>query len=202
MAAAISRAWTTTSSRSRGSARSSSSRAKRNGARTTCASVSASRPTSRERTTSTSSRNTAGPGSTTSAGLRALLFVDQLDNAWFPRRGFRIVAKAYAADEAVGSDRTYQRLDGQLSAVRTWDAHTVNFAISGGTDLHSDMPGYESFTLGGPLRLSGYRIDQFSGSRFAFGRLMYYNRAIPLPDLLGSGLFLGGSLEAGRIQSS
>jgi NTE family protein len=136
----------------------------------------------------------------TTAGLRALLFVDQFDNAWFPRSGFRLVAKAYAADEAVGSDRTYQRLDGLLTAVKTWGAHTVNFAINGGTDLHSDMPAYESFTLGGPLRLSGYRIDQFSGKSFAFSRLMYYNRAIPLPDLLGSGLFLGGSLEAGRMQ--
>ena len=136
----------------------------------------------------------------TTAGARAVLFVDQLDNAWFPRRGFRLVGQAYAADEAVGSDRTYQRLDAQLIAVKTLGPHTVNFAISGGTDLHSDMPGYESFTLGGPLRLSGYRIDQFSGSRFAFSRLMYYNRAIPLPDLLGSGLFLGGSLEAGQMQ--
>jgi NTE family protein len=136
----------------------------------------------------------------TTAGVRALLFVDQFDNAWFPRSGFRLVAKAYAADEAVGSDRTYQRLDGLLTAVKTWGAHTVNFAINGGTDLHSDMPAYESFTLGGPLRLSGYRIDQFSGKSFAFSRLMYYNRAIPLPDLLGSGLFLGGSLEAGRMQ--
>jgi len=136
----------------------------------------------------------------TTAGARALLFVDQLDNAWFPRSGFRLVGQAYAADESVGSDRSYQRLDGQMSAVKTWGPHTVNFAISGGTDLHSDMPAYESFTLGGPLRLSGYRIEQFSGRRFAFSRLMYYNRAIPLPDLLGSGLFLGGSLEAGQMQ--
>jgi len=103
----------------------------------------------------------------TTAGARAVLFVDQLDNAWFPRTGFRFVGQAYAADESVGSDRTYQRLDGQASVVKTWGAHTVNLAVSGGTDLHSDMPGYESFTLGGPLRLSGYRIDQFSGSRTA-----------------------------------
>jgi NTE family protein len=30
---------------------------------------------------------------------------------------------------------------------------------------------------------------------------MYYNRAVKLPDLLGSGVYLGGSLEAGRIKS-
>ena len=136
----------------------------------------------------------------TTAGLRAVMFVDQLDSAWFPRSGYRMAASAYAADEALGSDHTYQRLDGELSAVKTWGAHTVNFKLSGGSDLHSCMPGYESFRQGGPLRLSGYRIDQFSGQRFAFTRLMYYNRAIPLPDLLGSGVFVGGSLEAGQMQ--
>jgi NTE family protein len=136
----------------------------------------------------------------TTAGLRALFLVDQLDNAWFARSGYRLAAAAYAADEGLGSDHNYQRLDGELTAVKSWGAHTVNFKISGGTDFHSDMPAYENFTLGGPLRLSGYRIDQFSGQRFGFGRLMYYNRAIHLPDILGSGLFVGASIEAGQMQ--
>jgi NTE family protein len=61
------------------------------------------------------------------------------------------------------------------------------------------MPAYETFTLGGPLRLSGYRIDEFSGRQMAFGRLMYYGRAIHLPDLLGSGVYVGASLEAGQM---
>ena len=136
----------------------------------------------------------------TTAGLRALFLVDQLDNAWFARSGYRLAAAAYAADEGLGSDRNYQRLDGELTAVRSWGAHTVNFKISGGTDFHSDMPAYENFTLGGPLRLSGYRIDQFSGRQFGFSRLMYYNRAIHLPDILGSGVFVGASIEAGQMQ--
>jgi NTE family protein len=34
----------------------------------------------------------------------------------------------------------------------------------------------------------------------AFGRLMYYNRAVPLPDILGSGVYIGGSLEAGQMK--
>ena len=136
----------------------------------------------------------------TTVGLRGLLYVDQLDNAWFARSGYRLVATAYAADEGLGSDHNYQRVDGELSAVKSWGAHTLNFKISGGTDFHSDMPAYENFTLGGPLRLSGYRIDQFSGRRFGFSRLMYYNRAIHLPDILGSGVFVGASIEAGQMQ--
>ena len=137
----------------------------------------------------------------TTAGLRGLLFVDQLDNAWFARRGYRFGAAGYAADEGFGSDRDYQRLTGELTAVKSWGAHTVNFNLSGGTDFNSDMPQYEAFTLGGPLRLSGYRIDQFAGRRYSFGRLMYYNRALPLPDILGSGVFVGGSIEAGQMKN-
>ena len=135
----------------------------------------------------------------TTAGPRLRFFADQLDHAFFARSGYRAVASAYAADESFGSDRNYKRLEGQLNGVMSWGAHTFNIAASGGTDLNTDMPVYETFTLGGPLRLSGYRIDEFSGRRMEFGRLMYYKRAVHLPDLLGSGVYLGASLEAGQM---
>jgi NTE family protein len=86
-----------------------------------------------------------------------------------------------------------------MRGVTSWGPHTLNLSVSGGTDLSSDMPAYESFTLGGPLRLSGYRINQFAGRDYAFGRLMYYKRTLPLPDILGSGVYVGGSAEVGRI---
>ena len=133
------------------------------------------------------------------AGMRARFIADQLDNAWFPRSGFRVVGSIYDADEAFGSDHNYQRVEGEALVARHWGAHTFSFFLSGGSDLHSVMPGYETFTLGGPLQLSGYRIQEFSGQRYGFGRLMYYNRTVPLPDLLGSGVYLGTSLEAGQM---
>jgi len=136
----------------------------------------------------------------TTAGLRALLYIDQLDNAWFPRAGYRTTATAYAAEPSFGSAHQYRRLAGEAMAAGTWGPHTLNVKIAGGTDQQTTMPSYENFRLGGPLRLSGYRIDEFSGQRYAFGRAMYYNRAIPLPDLLGSGVFAGASLELGKMQ--
>ena len=137
--------------------------------------------------------NTAGP--------RALLVVDQFDDAWFPRSGYRAIAAAYVADRGFGSDRSYKRFEAQLVAAKSWGAHTFNAGILGGTDLGSDMPAYESFTLGGPLRLSGYRINEFAGRKMLFGRVMYYNRTIPLPDILGSGVYAGATLEAGQVRS-
>jgi len=135
-----------------------------------------------------------------SAGPRALLYVDRLDHAWFPHEGFRVVGSAYVADEGFGSERNYQRLEGHLLGAISFGPHTLNVAVEGGTNLDKDMPIYETFTLGGPLRLSGYRIHEFSGQKMTFGRLMYYNRTIPLPDLLGSGVYAGASLEAGQVR--
>jgi len=135
------------------------------------------------------------------SGIRARLFVDQVDHAWFPNDGIAGTGSAYAALTSLGSARSYQRLEGNLRWAKSWGSHIVQAGLSGGTDLGSDMPAYESFTLGGPLHLSGYRINQFAGRQFAYGRLMYYNRVFPLPDLLGSGIYAGASVEVGRISN-
>jgi len=135
----------------------------------------------------------------TTAGPRATLFVDQTDHAFFPTKGYRATASAYAAMESFGSAQSYRRLEGSIQGASSWGPHTLSYAVSGGTDVDSDMPAYESFLLGGPLRLSGYRVNQFAGNRYAFGRLMYYKQAIHLPDILGSGVYFGGSAEVGRV---
>ena len=132
------------------------------------------------------------------AGLRAAFFVDQTDTAWFPSAGYGFTGTAYAAMTSFGSAQSYQRLEGNARGIHSWGPNVFNVAVSGGTALGSDMPAYESFTLGGPLRLSGYRINEFSGREYAFGRLMYYHRIFSLPDILGSGLYVGGSAEVGR----
>src|SRR5690606_20384012 len=134
-----------------------------------------------------------------SAGVRARLLADHMDHAWFPRSGHRTLVSAYQASSSLGSDRSYRRLEAEASYAASWGAHTLNFNVAAGTDLGSRLPAYEGFSLGGPLRLSGFRIGEISGARMAFARLMYYNRTLPLPDLLGSGVYLGASLEAGRV---
>ena len=49
-------------------------------------------------------------------------------------------------------------------------------------------------------RVYNKRLNQFAGREYAFGRLMYYNRILALPDLLGSGVYVGGSAEVGMIR--
>ncbi|MCA3219310.1 MAG: patatin-like phospholipase family protein [Burkholderiales bacterium] len=135
----------------------------------------------------------------TSVGPRAAMFVDQTDQAWFPRAGYGAIGTAYRASTALGSDKSFSRVELSGRAATSWGPHTFYLSASGGSAVGSDLPAYGSFTLGGPLRLSAYRVDELAGREYVFGRLMYYNRTLRLPELLGYGLFLGGSAEIGRI---
>jgi len=135
-----------------------------------------------------------------SSGIRGKFFLDQLDHPWFPRRGYYLDASFYVADQALGSDRDYKKAQVEAIGAASWGSHAFVATVRGGTNLNTDMAPYDTFTLGGPLNLSGYRIDQFSGERVAFARILYFNHAVKLPKLLGSGVYAGGSLEAGQVK--
>ena len=136
----------------------------------------------------------------TTAGARATLVLDQLDQPWFSRAGYAGTLSLYAATKGLGSAVDYQVLGADGRFVHSWGPHTVSLNASGGTDFGSDMPAYESFTLGGPLRLSAFRVNQFAGREYAFARAMYYRRIFALPEILGSGVFAGASAEVGTMR--
>ena len=76
----------------------------------------------------------------TTAGLRAALFVDQTDHAWFPSDGYGITGTGYVAMTSFGSSQSYQRLELRNARfIHSWGPHTLNLAVSGGTALGSDM---------------------------------------------------------------
>jgi NTE family protein len=133
------------------------------------------------------------------SGVRARLFADQLDTAFFGRSGHRLIVNAFAGLSELGADDDYQKIDAAWTSAHSFGRHTVQLNALAGTDLNSGLPSYNSFVLGGPFRLSGYRIGQFSGQRAVFGSLLYYNQILRLPSLLGSGVFAGASIEAGQM---
>ena len=135
----------------------------------------------------------------TTAGLRAALFVDQTDNAFFPSSGYAVLVNGYSAMTGLGSAQSYNRLEGNVRGALSHGPHILSARVAAGTDFNSDMPAYESFSLGGPQRMSAFRINELSGRRYTYGNLSYYNRTIPLPDLLGSGVYVGGAVEVARM---
>jgi len=135
------------------------------------------------------------------AGVRVGFNLDALDQAWFAQNGYNVLVTYYGATKDLGSALNYQRIEGRGQYAVSWGSHTINLAGSGGTDFGTNMPAYETFALGGPLRLSGFRVNQFSGREYVFGRLMYYSRILPLPEVLGKGVFAGASAEVGNIRN-
>ncbi|WP_175626438.1 MULTISPECIES: patatin-like phospholipase family protein [Oxalobacteraceae] len=130
-------------------------------------------------------------------GVRARFFLDQLDRPFLPREGYSMVMTA----ERWFDKEAYNKLEGRATYVKSFGQHTFSMTASGGSNLGTEIPYFDSYRLGGPFRLSSYRIDQFAGSNYALGRLMYYNRIFNLPSPLGNGVYLGGSLEVGRVAS-
>ncbi len=133
------------------------------------------------------------------SGARFKLFGDRQDTAWFPRSGETLRINAFEALTALGATDGYRRLDAYWNGALSFGPHTFSGTLVGGTDFGSGLPAYDSFTLGGPFRLSGYRINQFSGDTMAYGMLRYYNQILRLPSLLGSGVYVGLSAEVGQM---
>jgi NTE family protein len=136
---------------------------------------------------------------TNASGARIKLFADRLDQVWFPRDGHRLVMTGFKSSGTMGADSAYSR--GELSYIRalSYGEHTFQGSLYGGTNFGTNLPGYDSFVLGGPFRLSAYAINQFSGQQAAFGSLRYLNQVKRLPSPLGSGVYAGASLEVGRV---
>lgn len=133
-------------------------------------------------------------------GVRLRLFGDRLDTPWFPRSGDRVWLSWFAGRSGSADVPDYRRAEAYLSGAYSAGPHTVVGTLQAGSSLGSQLPAHEGFVLGGPLRLSGYRVNQFVGASSEFLSLRYYNRVIPLPSLLGSGAFVGASAEVGRMR--
>ncbi len=129
-------------------------------------------------------------------GLRAQARVDQLDEANFPREGWRLVMSGVLGHQT-GVDERAHRLELEATQARSWGPDTLNLhARLARTEPVPGIPG-GPYALGGFLQLSGLRSEQLSGNALLLLRAGWYRRLADAP-VLTRGWFLGGSLEAGN----
>ncbi|MEC5385028.1 patatin-like phospholipase family protein [Uliginosibacterium sp. H3] len=131
-------------------------------------------------------------------GLQTSLTIDQLDNPRFPRRGYlanlsyRIGSATSAQDGRANSRELTLNGDAAFTLDNTTTRLSLRHSASDGTG-----PDYTQ--LGGFLQLSGLRNNQLIGNKSDFMRIMGYRQVAPLTTGLGSGTYLGASLETGRM---
>ena len=138
-------------------------------------------------------------GSLWESGIRGSFLYDTLDSGYLPRNGMRLAIGYDWPNEALGADVEFHRLDVSWLTAFNRGENTLALSLRGGTAFGDEMPYHRQFALGGFLKLSGYANEQFRGNRLAQAGLIYYRRLTSLPPPLGRGLYLGGSLEYGRL---
>jgi NTE family protein len=138
----------------------------------------------------------------TQIGVRLIGTVDQLDSPTFPRAGWLGVAEVRSTEMDWGSDDEYARGQVILRGVKSFGKHTLSARAEWGDTISGNMPLYDAFELGGPGRISGLFLDQLTGTRYNLGTVGYYRQYATLPSQFGRGLYVGTSLEAGRINDA
>ena len=134
-------------------------------------------------------------------GWTGRLALDQLDNAYFPSKGFSLMGSFFVTNEAFGAEDNYNKYELTLQKPFSIDRHTLTLGLAWADSPDSKLPAYDLFQTGGFLRFSGYIMDQLVGDSYYLGRLVYTYRFADLPSPLGRGIYLGGSLEAGAVSN-
>jgi len=127
--------------------------------------------------------------------------LDQLDSTSFPREGLLLGGKFFITNEAFGADDKYNKYELIFQKPFSIDRHTLVLGLAYADSPDSKLPSYDLFQIGGFQRFSGYFIDQITSDSYSLGRLVYNYRFTELPAVLGGGVYLGGSLEAGKVGS-
>lgn len=138
-------------------------------------------------------------GGAKDSGIRAKLFYDTMDGSYVATAGQRVQIDARRPLSSLGATQEYTRLDASWSGGWASGKNIFQANLRGGTSFDDPMPYYDQFPLGGFLKLSGYSNEQFRGNQYAFASLVYNREIASLTPPLGRGLYVGGSLEAGRI---
>ena len=124
---------------------------------------------------------------------------DTLDNINFPRSGDAARILWRQSEPDLGADERYQQLEIRASRAFARGPHSLQLgAFFGRTDNAVDVA-QASFLLGGLGEFSGFRENGLAGQNYNLARGIYYRRLNPSSMPLTVPMYLGGSLEYGRV---
>jgi len=135
----------------------------------------------------------------TLVGWRGNATIDRLDDLFFYTKGFRLNISGWFADENLGGDRTYKKLEGDALFVKSFGKHTFSLSGSMGHSLDSEVPVYDQFTLGGFGTLPGLVPNQLRGPYYLLSEVGYRYELGRLSPSLGRGIYLIVKAAQGNV---
>lgn len=137
-------------------------------------------------------------------GVEFSAIYDQLDRYSFPHSGLYTNLDVRDAQRTGDKPGDYTRAQLTIKGAHSVGNHTLSLLLEWGDEVSgfNDLPVYDAFKLGGPNRLSGLYLDQLSGAKYDLATLNYYYQYSRLPSQFGRGMYVGFSLESGRINNT
>jgi NTE family protein len=127
---------------------------------------------------------------------------DQLDSTYFPHSGSSSRISYFKSSADLGADLDYDKIEFNGVHATTWNRNTLLLKGRAGSSLHTTLPVYNTFSLGGIFSVSAYPLDYLRGSDVASVSAILYRRISDLPAVLGRGIYGGAALEGGRIRNN
>lgn len=142
------------------------------------------------------------PGQSVAQGkLRLSAVLDRLDSPFFPRRGYSARLLGEWHDGRFGSDLDYRYAEFDASWAGSGGPHTLMLGLTVAGSPDRELPSAGRYTLGGLFRLSGYRYGELAADQVVLASASYYRRISTLPEALGRGVYLGGTVEWGSLRN-
>ena len=132
-------------------------------------------------------------------GATATFSFDTYDQPFFPTRGMKLDVTHFDAQRVTNGVEKYSRSEARWGGAWSLGRFAVLAGLEGGTTPKGTLPLGDSFSLGGPRRLSGFAKDQMLGGEYTFGRLEAQYRLHYASPLWGLTLIAGVLAEAGRM---
>jgi len=127
--------------------------------------------------------------------------LDQLDRVTFPRSGYNAELNVDHGNVSGDQSLNFTRAMAGARLAHSFGKYTMYLRGEWGNELSGldDLPVHVGFRLGGPDRLTGLYLDQLTGTEYDLETFDVYYQYAKLPSTLGRGIYLGASLQSGKI---
>jgi NTE family protein len=129
-------------------------------------------------------------------GAVAEIDLDQLDQIFQPRNGWAFSARYFEA-----SSGDYGKLETSVRGAKEFDRWVVQGRASFAGSPHGELPVYNAATLGGPMNMSAFAVNQLIGDDAAYAGLRLERVLAKLPLGLRGDMRLGIAAEGARIRN-
>jgi NTE family protein len=137
-------------------------------------------------------------------GVTSLQYhLDHLDDPVIPRQGVAVWTTLQWVDANPGAKNSYPVAETQLQFFRpVTKAGSLFLITDGGTIFDHRQQGFPEFSLGGPLRLASYGINELLTNQYFYFKTGYIHELVKLPAFMGKASYFTGAYEIGKVNGN